>query len=156
MAEGPAAFFVYGTLKRGQANYPLVAAAVRGVLPATIRGRLYDVGPFPALAEGDETVRGEVLVDEPDGFPRLLTVLVSLEGSVPSDPAGSMYLRRVVAAATDDGREVAAYAYFYNRDPAGLRHLPGGEWRGPSAAEVAEVSDELTNFGRHVRDFPRR
>ena len=51
--------------------------------------------------------------------------------------------------------EIAAYAYFYNRDPSGLRHLPGGEWRGPSAADVAEVSDELTDFGRHVREFPR-
>ncbi|MFN8511917.1 MAG: hypothetical protein U0841_04870 [Chloroflexia bacterium] len=43
------------------------------------------------------------------------------------------------------------YAYFYNHDPAGLRHLPGGEWRSPSADEVAAVSDELTDFGRHVR-----
>lgn len=155
MAEGPAAFFVYGTLKRGQANYPLVAAAVRGVLPAAIRGRLYDVGPFPALAEGDEAVRGEVLVVEPGDLPRLLLVLDALEGFVPSDPAGSLYLRRAVTAATDDGRELAAYAYFYNHDPAGLRHLPGGEWRGPSADEVAAVSDELTDFGRRVRDFPK-
>jgi gamma-glutamylcyclotransferase (GGCT)/AIG2-like uncharacterized protein YtfP len=155
MAEGPAAFFVYGTLKQGQSNYPLVAEAVRAVIPATIRGRLYDVGPFPALAEGDEAVRGEVLLVEPTELPRLLTVLDALEGFVPSDPASSMYLRRVVTAAPDAGGEIAAYAYFYNRDPSGLRHLPGGEWRGPSAADVTEVSGELTDFGRHVREFPR-
>src|SRR5690349_20067775 len=106
MAEGQAAFFVYGTLKQGQSNYPLVAAAVRAAIPATIRGRLYDVGPFPALAAGDEAVRGEVLMVEPAELPRLLTVLDALEGFVPSDPAGSMYLRRVVSAATDDGREI--------------------------------------------------
>jgi gamma-glutamylcyclotransferase (GGCT)/AIG2-like uncharacterized protein YtfP len=155
MVEGPAAFFVYGTLKRGQANFPLVAAAVRGVVPATIRGRLYDMGPFPALAEGDEAVRGEVLTVEPGELPRLLRALDELEGFAPGDPAGSIYLRRVVDAKTDDGAEVAAFAYFYNRDPAGLRHLPGGEWTGPSAAEVAAVSEELRDFGRHVRDFRR-
>ena len=155
MATGAAAFFVYGTLKRGQANFSLVAAAVRAVVPATIRARLYDVGPFPALAEGDEAVRGEVLTVDPAELPRLLAVLDDLEGYLSADPAGSMYLRRVVTAATDDGREVAAFAYFYNRDPAGLRHLPDGEWRGPSADEVAEVSGELTAFGRRVREFPR-
>ena len=155
MVEGPAAFFVYGTLKRGQANYPLVAAAVREAVPATIRGRLYDVGPFPALAEGDGAVRGEVLTVDPGELPRLLPVLDALEGYVPSDPVGSMYVRREIAATMDEGGEVAAFAYFYNRDPEGLRHLPGGEWLGPSADTVAEVSEELTGFGRHVREFRR-
>ena len=155
MVLGPAAFFVYGTLKRGQSNYPLVEAAVCGVVPATIRGRLYDVGPFPALAEGDEAVRGEVLAVDPGELSRLLAMLDQLEGYLPSDPAGSIYLRRVVTAATDAGGEVAAYAYVYNGDPAGLRHLPDGEWRGPSADDVAEVSEELTGFGRHVREFRR-
>ena len=155
MVEEPAAFFVYGTLKRGQSNYPLIEEAVRGMVPATIRGRLYDVGPFPALAEGDEAVRGEVLVVDPVELPRLLSVLDELEGYLPSDPAGSMYVRRAVVAAADDGGEVAAYAYFYNRDPVGLRHLPGGDWRGPSTDAVVEVSEELTGFGRHVREFRR-
>lgn len=153
--EGPTAFFVYGTLKRGQSNYPLIATAVQTAIPATIRGRLYDVGPFPALSEGDERVRGEVLLVDPAELSRLLVVLDRLEGYEPSDPAGSMYLRRVVEAATDDGAMVAAYAYFYNRDPVGMRHLPDGEWLGPSADEVPDDVEELADFGRHVRDFRR-
>ena len=155
MAGAPHTFFVYGTLKRGQTNYPLIATAVRVATPATIRGRLYDVGPFPALGEGEEPIRGELLTVDPADVPRLLALLDALEGYAPADPAGSIYLRRVVVAATADGREVAAYAYFYNRDPAALRHLPGGEWHGPSAAEVVAGSEELAAFGRHVRDFPR-
>ena len=155
MVVGPQFCFVYGTLKRGQANHHLIAAAVRSATPATIHGRLYDVGPFPALAEGDDAVRGELLLIEPTELARVLAILDDLEGYAPSDPTGSIYLRRVVAAATDDGREVAAHAYFYNRDTAALCHLPAGEWHGPSAAEVATVSEELSLFGRHVRDFRR-
>lgn len=153
MATPPAAFFVYGTLKTGQSNYHLIAPAVRAVAPATIRGRLYDLGPFPALAEGDESVHGELLTVDPAALPRLLALLDDLEGYFPGDPDGSMYLRRVVPATLADGGAAPAYAYFYNREPVGLRHLPDGAWAGPSAAEVVPVSEELDDFGRHVREF---
>lgn len=155
MAVEPSHCFVYGTLKRGQSNYPLIAGAVRAVLPATIRGRLYDVGPFPALAHGDETVHGELLLIASEALVDLLVMLDELEGYDAADPTGSFYLREIVAATTADGQEYAAYVYFYNRDTAALHHLPAGEWRGPSAVEVAAVSDELDEFGRHVRDFRR-
>jgi gamma-glutamylcyclotransferase (GGCT)/AIG2-like uncharacterized protein YtfP len=155
MAVEPSQCFVYGTLKRGQSNYALIAPSVRGALPATIRGRLYDVGPFPALAHGAETVQGELLLIAPEALADLLVVLDDLEGYDAADPTGSFYLREIVSATTAEGREHAAYAYFYNRDSAELRHLPDGEWHGPSAAEVAAVSDELDRFGRHVREFRR-
>ena len=155
MEAQPHAFCVYGTLKRGLSNHHLIAESVREVVPATIQGRLYDAGPFPALAAGTEAVRGEVLMVEPSALPHLLTVLDELEGYDPVDPDGSMYVRRIVSAATDDRDVVAAHAYFYNRDPAGLRHLPGGLWSGPSAPEVAAEQGELAEFGRHVREFGR-
>ena len=155
MDAQPHALFVYGTLKQGLSNYHLIAAFVRTAIPATIRGRLYDVGPFPALAVDDEVVHGEVLTVEPIALPHLLAILDDLEGYYPDDPTGSMYVRRIVTAATGDGGAVEAHAYFYNRDPAGLRHLPGGLWSGPSAPEGAEGAGELFDFGRHVRDFGR-
>lgn len=155
MTIEPSYCFVYGTLKRGQSNYPLIAAAVRAASPATIRGRLYDVGPFPALAHGDETVHGELLLISPEALADILVLLDRLEGYDAADPVGSFYLREIVAATTVDGREDVAYSYFYNRETASLHHLPDGEWRGPSAAEVAAVSDELDEFGRHVREFRR-
>ncbi len=155
MAVEPSHCFVYGTLKRGQSNYPLIAAAVRAASPATIRGRLYDVGPFPALAHGDETVSGELLLIASEALADVLVTLDDLEGYDVADPTGSFYLRGVVAATTADGREYAAYVYFYNRETDGLHHLPDGAWHGPSAAEVAAVSAELDEFGRHVRDFRR-
>ena len=153
MGDAVRDFFVYGTLKRGQSNYPLVAAAVRGITPATIRGRLYDVGPFPALAVGDDAVSGEVLTVAPEALARLLVVLDDLEGYELGDPEGSMYVRRVVLATTVAGGTVRAYAYFYNRDPGGLRYLPEGVWHGPSAAEITDGPGELVVFGRRVQAF---
>jgi gamma-glutamylcyclotransferase (GGCT)/AIG2-like uncharacterized protein YtfP len=155
VAVEPSHCFVYGTLKRGQSNYPLIAAAVRAALPATIRGRLYDVGPFPALAHGDETVYGELLLIASEALADLLVVLDDLEGYDAVDPVGSFYLREIVVATTADGREHAAYSYFYNRDIAGLHHLPEGAWIGPSVVEIADPSDELNAFERHVREFRR-
>lgn len=155
MAVEPSHCFVYGTLKRGQSNYPLIAESVRAVLPATILGRLYDVGPFPALAHGDEVVHGELLLIAPAALADVLVALDDLEGYDAADPVGSFYLRESVAATTADGQEHTAYAYFYNRDTAALGHLPAGVWLGPSTAEVAAISDELDEFGRHVREFRR-
>ncbi|HEY8599984.1 MAG TPA: gamma-glutamylcyclotransferase family protein, partial [Thermomicrobiales bacterium] len=80
MVVEPNQCFVYGTLKRGQSNYPLIAASVREARPATIRGRLYDVGPFPALAHGDEAIHGELLLIVPEALAGVLVVLDDLEG----------------------------------------------------------------------------
>lgn len=155
MEHVPGYCFVYGTLKRGQSNHHLIADAVRAIVPATVAGRLYDLGPFPALGLGDDRVRGELLLIAPALLARTLTLLDELEGFVPSDPRGSIYLREVAAATTAEGETIAANLYRYNRDPAALRYLPGGEWNGPSADAIITLSGELVNFGRHVRSFRR-
>lgn len=142
MTVEPRHCFVYGTLKRGQVNYPLIAEAVSAALPATIRGRLYDVGRFPALAHGDEIVHGELLLIAPEALEDVLVALDDLEGYDASDPAASFYLREIVTATTDDGQEHAAYIYFFNQDTAELPYLPGGAWPGPHAAAPANPADE--------------
>lgn len=115
MQTTPGHCFVYGMLKRGQANHHLIEVAVRDVIPATVAGRLYDLGPFPALGPGADRVRGELLLIDPIVLAYTLTVLDELEGYQPSDPQGSIYVRRVVTAVTDEGAEIAANVYFYNR-----------------------------------------
>ena len=155
MTDIPGYCFVYGTLKRGQANHHLIAAAVRAITPATVAGRLYDLGPFPALGPGDDRVRGELLLVEPTLLPETLAILDELEGYQPTDPHGSIYLREVVPALTADGDLIAASLYRYNRDTARLRYLPTGEWLGPSAAAITSLSGELIDFGHHVRYFRR-
>jgi gamma-glutamylcyclotransferase (GGCT)/AIG2-like uncharacterized protein YtfP len=147
------AFFVYGTLKRGQANYPLIAPYVRAVEPAVARGQLFDHGPFPALVAGEGRVRGELVALDPADLEAALPIVDRLEDFRPNDPAGSMYLRQVVEVETAGGGRSRAYAYFYNRDPGDLRSVVSGEWAGPSAGREGDGEGELTAFRAHVRGF---
>jgi len=45
--------FVYGTLKRGQCRETMWPRPPVSIRPAFIRGRLYDLGPYPAIWCGD-------------------------------------------------------------------------------------------------------
>ena len=47
---------VYGTLKRGFANHDRFCHNAVDVQPATVCGRLYDLGSFPALEVPEETI----------------------------------------------------------------------------------------------------
>lgn len=150
--DGPNTLFVYGTLKRGQLNSRLLAPDTLSAEPASTRGRLYDLGLFPALVEGDGIVLGEFVRLRATAVGNVLSVLDRLEGYRPDDPAGSMYRRRVVEVTRDDGGSEPAHAYFYNRDPGGLRRIETGEWAGPSL-DAGDTDAEHAAFKRHVREF---
>lgn len=107
--------FVYGTLRRGQANHGWLAGA-RWLGEASLRGAvLHDLGPFPMAVPGDGVVRGELYgldattlarLDRLEGHPRL-------------------YERRWLAL--EDGRE----AWVYLGRPRQVRFvpaLPDGRW----------------------------
>jgi gamma-glutamylcyclotransferase (GGCT)/AIG2-like uncharacterized protein YtfP len=156
--DEPTAFFVYGTLKRGQLNCSLIEPHARWIERAYTSGRLFDVGLFPALVEGEGTVHGELVHLDAMDVPRLLSLIDRLEDFRPEDPGGSMYVRRVVEVTTDSNHRVPAYAYFYNCEhpslprPATLVHLAAGEW--PAAEEPAiEGSPALRAFQQHVRTY---
>ncbi|MDP9371083.1 MAG: gamma-glutamylcyclotransferase [Chloroflexota bacterium] len=157
MEPEPTALFVYGTLKRGRFNHPLLAPYARAVEPASIRGELYDVGLYPALVAGEGTVRGELVRLAAPDLSRVLTILDWLEDYRPGDEERSMYLRRVIEVHTANGARERAYAYFYNRDVASLPRIAGGEWPGPTeepvAGDGAGDSAERAAFERHVRTF---
>ena len=59
--------FVYGTLRRGEANdITRLRPAPRFVGPAQVPGTLYHLGGYPGLRlQGDTPVRGEVYAIEP-------------------------------------------------------------------------------------------
>lgn len=79
----------------------------------TIRGKLFDLGLYPAAVPSSEgRVHGEVFgVDDPE---RVLSALDAIEGYEPGSPDTSLYVRRAVTATLDDGTELDAWAYFYN------------------------------------------
>ncbi len=127
--------FVYGTLLRGE---------LRGVhleryrsTPASIRGTLYDTGPYPACTavqplasdspgRGEGWVHGE-LVEAPT---QLLAELDAIEGVDHQAPWRSLFRRTRVRARVAWPHDTLAWVYTYNRDPEGLAAIAGGAWRG--------------------------
>ena len=103
------AVFVYGTLKRGECRakfWPRLPIAVESV---TIRGRLYDLGPYPALGPGDDTIRGEIWHLAIEDMPETLRILDEVEGAT---QLGDAYYRRIVVkCSNDDAMSHQACAY---------------------------------------------
>jgi gamma-glutamylaminecyclotransferase len=124
--------FTYGTLMRGEVNHRLLATA-RFVAEAHTEPcfELFDLGHFPAMSAGGETVvRGEVYaVDD-----QTLVRLDRLEGHP------EFYQRTPIRLA--DGQEVQTYLM----DDARARRRPAialGDWRAHrKRARGVEVSDE--------------
>jgi gamma-glutamylcyclotransferase (GGCT)/AIG2-like uncharacterized protein YtfP len=55
-AEIVISIFVYGTLKRGYANHDRFCRNAIDIQPATVWGRLYDLGAYPALEVPEESI----------------------------------------------------------------------------------------------------
>ncbi len=115
-SASPSYMFVYGTLLPGLAP-PVIADVVntlRLVGPATVRGRLYDLGAYPGciLDDGSGAVHG-VLLEIAD--PAVLEELDAYECYAAHDAAGSLFRRTICNAITADGRVVSTWVYVYNR-----------------------------------------
>jgi gamma-glutamylcyclotransferase (GGCT)/AIG2-like uncharacterized protein YtfP len=80
VAENPAAIFVYGTLKRGQLRERCWPHRPLAVEPATVRGALYDLGPYPALVPGEDLVAGELWRIAEEHIAATLAALDRVEG----------------------------------------------------------------------------
>ena len=109
--------FVYGTLHPSRAPQALqdLVSRFRSRGRGTVKGRLYDFGAYPGVVL-DETaglVAGEVflLPEDTDTFARL----DDYEGYVPASLSESLYLRQVVGVRMEDGGELQAWIYVYNR-----------------------------------------
>lgn len=109
------AVFVYGTLKRGECRARCWPRRPLAVASAVIRGRLHDLGPYPALVPGDDRVRGELWRFHPADMDETLRVLDEVEGAT---QLGDAYYRRIVVTCRcDDGQDCAAFAYeFVDRE----------------------------------------
>lgn len=132
----PAFLFVYGTLMRaaasacGHAQRARLHAAAVWLGPATVRGRLHDLGAYPGLAAGDDAgdvVHGELLrLDTPAS---VLPWLDAYEGIVAGAPDNE-YERVRAEARLAGGETVTAWVYVCRRDVSALPRIAGGRWRG--------------------------
>jgi gamma-glutamylcyclotransferase (GGCT)/AIG2-like uncharacterized protein YtfP len=103
--------FVYGTLKRGQCREKYWPRAPLSVETAFTRGRLYDLGPYPAMTAGHDLIRGELWHLRPEDLGATLETLDSIEGCV--DGTGDQYIRVVIDCLDETGRRQRAYAYHF-------------------------------------------
>lgn len=128
-------FFVYGTLRPGEANHDLfLRGRTRSEEPARLAGAVLYAGPgYPYLVEEPGgVVHGELVTARPETYGRLLGELDRLEECVPGDPR-SLYERVERDVLRADGG--TARAWVYVAAPAVAAHLhrhgtriEGGDW----------------------------
>ncbi len=122
--------FVYGTLKRSrspQAEWLAGQSVWAG--PASLPGRLVDLGGYPALLPAsapDEVVHGE-LWELPDD-PATLEALDRYEGCHPDDPQPHEYCRIVCTARDENGVRLWCWTYLYPWGSELHPPIKGGSW----------------------------
>jgi gamma-glutamylcyclotransferase (GGCT)/AIG2-like uncharacterized protein YtfP len=112
MNDDPLSVFVYGTLKRGQSREISWPRKPLSIHPATVRGALYDLGPYPGLTEGDDRIAGELWQFAPDDMPSTLTALDEIEGY---HGCNNDEYRRVMIECTIGEVSTTAWIYLYAR-----------------------------------------
>jgi gamma-glutamylcyclotransferase (GGCT)/AIG2-like uncharacterized protein YtfP len=125
------AVFVYGTLKRDQIRGGMWPRKPTSIRVAITKGHLFDLGPYPALLEGDDWIAGELWEFYANDMPSVLEALDDIEGYRPG-ATNNLYERKVVEAVCcdDEGDEdhADAYTYFYaggQRFSSQRRIVPG-------------------------------
>ena len=122
--------FCYGTLMSGESRSALIDTVVKVEMRdrAVTRGRLYDLGRFPAMtaaSSGNEIVHGELV--RVDRIKKLLAVLDRIEGFHGYGATNSLFERRIVWTKSEDWN-VLAWVYLMEHPPDAPR-IAGGNWR---------------------------
>ncbi|MEU9322476.1 gamma-glutamylcyclotransferase family protein [Streptomyces canus] len=107
-------FFVYGTLRPGEANHDLfLRGRIRSEEPGRLTGALLYDGPgYPYVVEetGGE-VKGELVTPWADAYAELLVALDELEEYTPGDPRNLYERVAREVTRTADGTAVRAWVY---------------------------------------------
>ncbi len=129
--------FAYGTLMTtavgvlGRAQRARLMREAKSLGPASVRGRLFDLGSYPGLVEphGDgEIVYGELL--ELIDPARSLVWLDAYEGIVPGDHPHNAYRRLQYDVRLASGERRAAWIYLYQGALTRARLISEGRWSG--------------------------
>lgn len=123
--------FVYGTLRKGDANEHWIRDYVKKTQSAWVRGWLFDLGPYPAMVEGTGWVKGE-LVELMD-CNEALKKLDELEDYFGPGNPHNLYERIETIAWTDEGERAHCFVYVFPKERRKElilmdRLLPGGDW----------------------------
>jgi gamma-glutamylcyclotransferase (GGCT)/AIG2-like uncharacterized protein YtfP len=100
----PEPLFVYGTLHpdRAPAEIASTVALFTPLGPATLRGRLLDLGEYPGLIPGEDLIPGELFAVPPQAWPAL-------------DAYETALFRRIQTPVTlPSGETKTAWVYLYD------------------------------------------
>ena len=123
--------FVYGTLLPGHepAGMAAICRRLKFLGPATTRGQLFDLGPYPAVVIGDGVdgiVHGELAeVDSPGTW----QALDRYEGCPRPGEGNGLFHRVRTVATLESGDAIACWIYVYDQDLSGARRVERGCWR---------------------------
>ena len=108
---------MYGTLKTGEERADKWPHSPLRIESAVARGELYDLGPYPALTDGDHSILGQLWYLAAEHLSDTIATLDRIECFGIDDV--DLYERRVIEATLHNGTVQRAYAYFI-ADPTSL------------------------------------
>jgi len=123
--------FVYGSLRSGFRNpvYAYLTKFFHLMGEAVVKGKLYDLGDFPAAAATNEEkfISGELYcINNPLEFTWAIGQLDDYEGLNTEADEIPLYKREEVIAYAN-GKEYKAWIYWYNHDLTGKKTIESGD-----------------------------
>ncbi len=121
--------FFYGTLMAGfdRRRRAGIDAKLTYIGRGSIHAALFDVGLYPAAVPAtDGLVWGEVY--EMSDAAIVLAALDEIEGYRAEDPDRRLYTRAQTPVTLPDGRDTAAWVYFYNAPLGRATRIPSGDY----------------------------
>jgi gamma-glutamylcyclotransferase (GGCT)/AIG2-like uncharacterized protein YtfP len=131
MSNGNYKLFVYGSLRSGFRNpvYAYLTKYFHLLGEAVVKGKLYDLGEYPAAAATDEDkfISGELYsINNPSEFSWAIGQLDDYEGLNTEEGETPLYKRKEVIA-YQNGESHTAWIYWYNKDLAGAPEIESGD-----------------------------
>ena len=131
--------FVYGTLMPGFSNYELyLRDKTEKGLPATTKGKMYDVGSFPAVVDDDGNVKGYLIYIK-SNYEKILKSLDELEGY--------LYERNIIEVSLETGETEFAWIYHWVLSTDSLVEIPSGDWALYTSTPALELGDVYATPG---------
>jgi gamma-glutamylcyclotransferase (GGCT)/AIG2-like uncharacterized protein YtfP len=123
--------FVYGSLRSGFRNpvYEYLTKYFHLLGEAVVKGKLYDLGEYPAAAatEEEKFISGELYgINNPLEFSWAIGQLDDYEGLNVEEGEIALYKREEVIV-YQDGESHTAWIYWYNKDLAGKPEIESGD-----------------------------
>lgn len=130
MKPSTCCLFVYGSLRRGfhHPAYGYISEYFNFVGDATVRGKLHDLGPYPAAVPDEEgVIIGEMYtIKDPRQFSWAMAQLDDYEGVCCEEGETPEYKREMTRVHVN-GREETAWIYWYARPVDGYPVVASGD-----------------------------